>query len=96
MLRAAIPQDTITNATLRYLNQSYVDTVDHVKYLIKLENNISYDPAKLELELQRLRVAKNLEPEKDKPKVGIALPQSNARRVTFVCKEFILAGLWWD
>jgi len=44
--------------------------VDHVKYLIQLENNISYDPQKLEDELQKLRVVKNIEPEKDKNKVS--------------------------
>ncbi len=70
MLNFVLFKDTISNATLKYLNQSYVDTVDHVKYLIQLENNISYDPQKLEDELQRLRVVKNIEPEKDKNKVS--------------------------
>jgi len=65
-----LEKDTISNATLKYLNQSYVDTVDHVKYLIQLENNISYDPQKLEDKLQKLRVVKNIEPEKDKNKVS--------------------------
>lgn len=53
--------------TLQELNLSCEETVEHVRYLISLENNISYDNDKLELKLRALRSQKkNPPPEKDK------------------------------